>query len=66
MSGAQKRLAKLEARNTPGIPQEAMIIDRRPGESNERALERFWAEQPENWNAQAPRIYLCLNREVPA
>ncbi|TSA06541.1 MAG: hypothetical protein D4R73_11110 [Deltaproteobacteria bacterium] len=62
MSGAQKRLAKLEARNTPGFSLEAAVIDRRPGESREQAAQRYYTEYPERRGSNAPRIYLCLMR----
>lgn len=64
MNGAQKRLSKLEARRTPGIPQEAAVIDRRPGESREQAAQRYFTEHPERRGDKAPRIYLCLSREA--
>jgi hypothetical protein len=64
-TGIINRIKKVEALHGPGPGLEAMVIDRRPGESNEVALARFWAKTPELWNAQAPRIYLCLSRGAP-
>ena len=59
------RIKKVEALHGSGPGMEAMIIDQRPGESKESALARFGAEHPKLWDAQAPRIYLTLNRVEP-
>lgn len=63
MSGAQKRLSKLEARHTPGIPQEAAVIEPRPGEGNQAAKARHLAANPEQIGE--PIIFLRLSREEP-